>query len=62
MMAMTMMTTGMTMTAAGSELEGDRSHASNRQSWHSKVKPVILKDEQDHDDYNDCDDDYNQSC
>ena len=66
----------MMMTMGGNDdMQGDRSRGRDCQSWHSKVKPVILKDDQDHDgdddhnqddqdhdDYNDGDDDHNQSC
>ena len=53
----TMMTMG-----GNDDMQGDRSRGRDCHSWDSKVKPVILKDDQDQDDYNDCDDDYNQSC
>ena len=53
----------MMMTMGGNDdMQGDRSRGRDCHSWHSKVKPVILKDDQDHDDYNDGDDDHNQSC
>ena len=48
----TMMTMG-----GNDDMQGDRSRGRDCQSWHSKVKPVILKD-----DYNDGDDGHNQSC
>ena len=46
----------MMMTMGGNnDMQGDRSRGRDCHSWHSKVKPVILKDDQDHDDYNDDD-------
>ena len=59
---MTMLTTHRDDDDVDDDMQGDRSRGRERQSWHSKVKPVILKDDQDHDDYNDGDDDHNQSC
>ena len=39
------------------DMQGDRSRGEDRQSWHSKVKPVILNAYDDYDDDDD-DDDY----
>ena len=61
MMTMIIIVTMMTM-GGNDDMQGDRSRGRDCHSWHSKVKPVILKDDQDHDDYNDGDDDRDQSC
>ena len=45
------------MSERDDDMQGDRSRGRERQSWHSKVKPVILTGENHHDD-DDFDEDY----
>ena len=48
----------MMMIKRDDDMQGDRSRGRERQSWHSKVKPVILNGENhdDDDEYNEYDD------
>ena len=49
------------MSRSNDDMQGDRSRGRERQSWHSKVKPVILNgDDYDDNDDDDFDDDYDK--
>ena len=45
------------MSESNDDMQGDRSRGRECQSWHSKVKPVILNGD-DYDDNDDFDDDF----